>query len=237
MTVRNEIAPLRLISKLRNNRMIRAREYLGMSGPQISEAIGVSYGSWVSLESLKDSPLRPNGDWRRIALQISDWLKVMPEDLWPEEALAVEHSKMEIELSASDARLLMDSTQQVALPEYRTEIEADGLEDALKTLSPREEMILRMRFGLNGEEHNGFAGQTIDDLATRFEVSRERIRQIEMKALRKLRHPSRTKMITITDEGRTTDRAISRCRMCGLPLTRKRAKDPYRCACGLTVSP
>ena len=56
----------------------------------------------------------------------------------------------------------------------------------LNSLSPREELVLRMRFGVGeGSEH------TLEEVGRSFNVTRERIRQIESKALRKLRHPSR----------------------------------------------
>jgi RNA polymerase primary sigma factor len=56
----------------------------------------------------------------------------------------------------------------------------------LATLTPREERILRMRFGIGeSSEH------TLEEVGKDFSVTRERIRQIEAKALRKLRHPSR----------------------------------------------
>jgi RNA polymerase primary sigma factor len=59
--------------------------------------------------------------------------------------------------------------------------------EVLKTLTPREEKIIRMRFGLeDGSEH------TLEEVGQNFQVTRERIRQIEAKALRKLRHPSRS---------------------------------------------
>jgi len=59
--------------------------------------------------------------------------------------------------------------------------------EVLKTLSPREEKIVKMRFGLqDGSEH------TLEEVGQNFAVTRERIRQIEAKALRKLRHPSRS---------------------------------------------
>ena len=59
--------------------------------------------------------------------------------------------------------------------------------EVLKTLSPREEKIIRLRFGLeDGSEH------TLEEVGQSFAVTRERIRQIEAKALRKLRHPSRS---------------------------------------------
>jgi RNA polymerase primary sigma factor len=60
----------------------------------------------------------------------------------------------------------------------------------LRTLNPREERIIKMRFGLeDGSEH------TLEEVGQNFQVTRERIRQIEVKALRKLRHPSRSRRL------------------------------------------
>jgi RNA polymerase primary sigma factor len=60
----------------------------------------------------------------------------------------------------------------------------------LKSLSPREEEVLKMRFGItDGSEH------TLEEVGRKFAVTRERIRQIESKALRKLRHPSRSRQL------------------------------------------
>jgi RNA polymerase primary sigma factor len=62
----------------------------------------------------------------------------------------------------------------------------------LRTLSPREEKVLRMRFGIeDGSEH------TLEEVGRCFDVTRERIRQIEAKALRKLRHSSRSKELRL----------------------------------------
>jgi RNA polymerase primary sigma factor len=65
------------------------------------------------------------------------------------------------------------------------------IRQALATLTPREEKILRMRFGI-GEKSD----HTLEEVGHDFNVTRERIRQIEAKALRKLRHPSRTKILS-----------------------------------------
>ena len=66
----------------------------------------------------------------------------------------------------------------------------EQLEEVLKTLTPREEEVLRMRFGLiDGKPH------TLEEVGKKFDVTRERIRQIESKALRKLRRPSRSKKL------------------------------------------
>jgi RNA polymerase primary sigma factor len=69
--------------------------------------------------------------------------------------------------------------------------------EVLKSLSPREEKIIRMRFGLeDGSEH------TLEEVGQNFAVTRERIRQIEAKALRKLRHPSRSyRLRTFLEDG------------------------------------
>ncbi len=62
----------------------------------------------------------------------------------------------------------------------------------LKTLTPREEKVLKLRFGVgDGSEH------TLEEVGQNFAVTRERIRQIESKALRKLRHPSRSKVLRV----------------------------------------
>jgi RNA polymerase primary sigma factor len=75
----------------------------------------------------------------------------------------------------------------------------------LATLTPREEKVLRMRFGI-GERSD----HTLEEVGQDFEVTRERIRQIEAKALRKLRHPSRAKkLFAFTDPGRPTARSTT----------------------------
>jgi RNA polymerase primary sigma factor len=66
----------------------------------------------------------------------------------------------------------------------------EQLMEVLDTLTPREEKVLKLRFGLE----DGRA-RTLEEVGKEFNVTRERIRQIEAKALRKLRHPSRSKKL------------------------------------------
>ncbi len=71
-------------------------------------------------------------------------------------------------------------------------------DQVLKTLTPREEKVIKMRFGVgDGSEH------TLEEVGQSFAVTRERIRQIEAKALRKLRHPSRSRKLRAFLEGRS----------------------------------
>ena len=66
----------------------------------------------------------------------------------------------------------------------------EQLNDVLHTLTPREEQVLRLRFGLDDGR-----SRTLEEVGQQFNITRERIRQIEAKALRKLRHPSRSKKL------------------------------------------
>ena len=66
----------------------------------------------------------------------------------------------------------------------------EQLLEVLDTLTPREEKVLRLRFGLDDGK-----ARTLEEVGKEFNVTRERIRQIEAKALRKLRHPSRSKKL------------------------------------------
>ena len=85
-------------------------------------------------------------------------------------------------VSPSDAAISLNLKEQTA--------------SMLKTLTPREERIIKMRFGLeDGSEH------TLEEVGQTFAVTRERIRQIEAKALRKLRHPSRSSKLRVFLEG------------------------------------
>ncbi len=81
-----------------------------------------------------------------------------------------------------------DAVISVNLKEYTSQV--------LRTLTPREERVIKMRFGLeDGSEH------TLEEVGQSFQVTRERIRQIEAKALRKLRHPSRSRKLKAFIEG------------------------------------
>src|SRR5205814_10096810 len=72
----------------------------------------------------------------------------------------------------------------------------DVTKEALDALTPREAKVLRMRFGIEMSTDH-----TLEEVSKQFDVTRERIRQIEAKALRKLRHPSRSEKLRSFLEG------------------------------------
>jgi RNA polymerase primary sigma factor len=82
-----------------------------------------------------------------------------------------------------------DATSPVSATAYH--LMQERIEDVLKSLTEREEKVLRLRFGIGGDDFP----RTLEEVGTIFNVTRERVRQIETKALNKIRHPSRRKKL------------------------------------------
>jgi RNA polymerase primary sigma factor len=91
---------------------------------------------------------------------------------------------------------LEDKSQSSPSESVMTGSLSEQTRKALATLTPREEKVLRMRFGIAERSDH-----TLEEVGQNFDVTRERIRQIEAKALRKLRHPSRSKKLRAFIEG------------------------------------
>jgi RNA polymerase primary sigma factor len=88
------------------------------------------------------------------------------------------------------ADLLANADDETPFDAAATNLEREALDGVLRLLSERERVVLRMRFGLDGA-----MPRTLEDVGREFALTRERIRQIEAKALRKLRHPSRSEQL------------------------------------------
>ena len=121
--------------------------------------------------------------------KISEILRTMQEPVSLEKPVGGE----------GDARLedFIEASQPTTPHDEITKDELAGqINETLSTLSPREEQVLRMRFGI-GEDRS----YTLDEVGEHFHLSRERVRQIEAKALRKLRHPKQAKNLrTFSDK-------------------------------------
>ena len=108
--------------------------------------------------------------------------------------IAVEPISLETPIGEEEDNHIGDFLEDKSNHSPAESVIGSSLEDqtfrALATLTPREEKVLRMRFGI-GERSD----HTLEEVGQNFDVTRERIRQIEAKALRKLRHPSRSKKL------------------------------------------
>ena len=85
---------------------------------------------------------------------------------------------------------IADDTQTSPYDATSKRLLKENIEEVLSALTDREAKVLKMRFGLNGARP-----MTLEEVGQKFGVTRERIRQIEAKALRKLKHPSKRKML------------------------------------------
>lgn len=115
--------------------------------------------------------------------KVSEIIKIAPEPLSLETPIGEEED-------SHLADFIEDSDAISPSEAATTMILREKIEDALDKLTQREKEVLRMRFGLD----DGYS-RTLEEVGRHFQVTRERIRQIEAKALRKLRHPSRSKKL------------------------------------------
>ena len=192
------------------------REERGLNKNQLCRQIGgqMHYGVYSELEKGTRSPFhntRVNG--RTAPNKWSQWANLLAEFYGlPEEYLFPDHAR-EFSTDPDDLFALLDSQEQYPSPQRHHEYRElhHATREMLNTLTPREEKVLRMRFGI-GEAND----HTLEEVAADFGVQKERIRQIEAKALRKLRHPSRSKHLVIfVTEDPPDKKVIHYCHECG----------------------
>lgn len=177
----------RLTLKVRNNRILKAIEAMDATlGWKWCAENGLSYTSVNRYINMTDSPLDVEGRLKQSAEKLCDVLGKLPDELWSNEQLyPLEKNFSEMEMDYAQVVSLLPPEQQSYLQDF-SEFEQEQtkalLSDAMKTLTFKERDILQMRFN---------EGLTLDESAERYGLSRERARQIEARALRKMRRPER----------------------------------------------
>ena len=181
----------RLKVTIRNARLLRAIEAAGHHpGQSFADAVGISYGGQLlPYLNLTRSPLRPDGLLRDSAWALCDYLGASPNELWSDEQLTpLASNAFHKDLSYDQVRALSvtpdDSELDPRVLAGKSEA-ARLLLESLDTLTPKEARVIHERFGI------GTCESTLEEVASRLDVSRERVREIESKALYKLRKSSR----------------------------------------------
>ena len=182
--------------RLRNNRLVKYREALGMGQRQMAEAIGINHSFYNGFETLRVSPVTVGGGWTIGALAIARFHGVSPDVLWPAGVLAVVAPTQTREVDSADL-VLPGSAEVPLLPDASLESQEERslLASVLSELSLREQRVLERRYGLNGNQES-----MLQEIGDEMDLSRERIRCIESKAICRVRR----KLI----EARDRDEAI-----------------------------
>lgn len=177
----------RVTVKVRNNRILKAiAEVGGTPGQKWCHDNGLLYSQVNALINLTMSPLQDSGELRLAAAKLCEVLGKLPDELWTSEQInRLERNFAELEMSYEQVMSLLpaDKDAHYLMDES---IEREQLDDAiaatLEALPENYCKVLRLRY---------YENKTLEEIACMMDLSRERIRQLEAKALRLLRHPAR----------------------------------------------
>lgn len=192
----NERKDYRVTVKVRNNNLLRAIAEAGHEpGQKFAEIVGANYASLNDLINMTRSPLAARtGEPLPWVDRLCAFLNKPFRELFCDEQLtALETNKAERELAPKQLKQLISNFEQ-ADPIRALEMESAFKRLNMDRLSGRGQEVLRMRFGFDGPE------MTLVEVAEHFGVTQERIRQIEAKALRQLRHPSNREGVDYSTE-------------------------------------
>lgn len=161
--------------------------------------VGIQATTVYDLLNLKAGPLRKDGTLRPVCVAIAGHLGLDVQWLFPDEVYRIkwprvvakdvshEHFVPRFVPLARAAGLLVSATQDQDLNVRQL---GEQVAHQLHTLTPREEHVVKLLFGVAGHEEH-----TLGEVASIYNVSAERIRQVKAKALRKLRHPRRARSL------------------------------------------
>ncbi len=183
--------------RVKNAAIAEAMALHNCTQAKLAEMAEISYSILNSYATLRKNPWSRNGPWLvPVAKKLAEFLGLSDEDAFPPELYRhfgvnprrlLKIQKLP-ELPLSEARYLPAKSNQE--DECSDQERRDAINRLLTTLTPREQMVIRLRFGFDSSEE-----KTLAEIGADFGVGSERIRQIEAKALRKLRHPSRSQRL------------------------------------------
>jgi len=197
----------RLEIKIKNNYLYEKMQEYGIStAAELARVVGLGPSEIGYILNLKVTPYTNKGTVRSSIQCLCDFFSCNPEDLFPAQhifdPLTVNQGAIQANIGELMSSNLLESAHNPDLLVEITE-QKEAIEKTLDQLTLREKKVLELRFGL-GEE----AECTLKEVGIKLGVKAERIRQIEAKALRKLRHPTRTRHIRLALEGEEFSEAV-----------------------------
>tara|TARA_R110000796_G_scaffold9608_5_gene32709 strand:+ start:195 stop:866 length:672 start_codon:yes stop_codon:yes gene_type:complete len=185
---------------IRNNLILTAIENAGYKNiSAFCKGSDIPPTTLNALIAMKVPPLMSSGEFSKPAKSLMEALCALPTELWTSEQLTMKlkrnTSEMALNLSGMQSALGIHADEAMLLLTQSPEEVLDAkdvatlIEETLNTITPKEAKVLRMRFGIGCEEH------TLEEVGACLDVGKERVRQIEAKAMRKLKHPSRSESL------------------------------------------
>lgn len=167
-----------------NNLLIKAIENAGYkTQSDFARAVGLNITRVNCLCGLRESPIKQDGEFTELANKVMEALGACPTDLWTEEQLtmALRKSSSWSVLGKEELSVLMNGEPKSLLETVAGKELKEAMDEVRKTLTFNEQKVIGMRFD---------DGKTLEECGKELHMSRERIRQIEARALRRLRYSS-----------------------------------------------
>lgn len=173
----------------------------GRTAAEVSREIGINQSTFGDLLNLKISPFRKRESsdigedgYTKAARKIAYHYKMLAEDLFPRSLYGLNLPDIfEREYDSERVSIQIASGIPSMLPSPQEESENSELRRTVKgvlgTLTPRERQVIEMHYGLHGREY------TLDQIGNRLGIQRQTVWMIECKALRRLRHPTRSRVL------------------------------------------
>lgn len=191
---------LRVELRTRNNRLWHAIFDNYKNVAEFCKAHGFQQSAVGALLNLKLGPYISStsnvwigrlGKPTKLAVKIADAVKMPVEELFPPDLYGGNVPREMVAEIPSNMLRGIEAAKMLALPAAQEDaINANDrrrlLDAALATMPPRDALVLRARFGLDGQDED-----TLETLAGKMGITKERVRQLELRAIRRMRHPSR----------------------------------------------
>lgn len=177
---------IRLIITIKNNRLLKEREALGLSQAKMAAFCDIDINLYGLLERLQKKPIGQNKKWSKGALKIAKALNKPVGNIFPDFIKHVKVNKVEKEIDFKDMSNHISWGERAALPcdEIYDGVElSKNIDECLAKLTPTEERIVRLRFGLTEEGET----ESLLKIGKKFGVTEEAIRQREKQAIKKLK--------------------------------------------------
>ena len=195
----------RIKVSVRNNLLLRAIEDAGYTSiKKFCDDNGLTQVSVYKLIRFETRPLNVTGEFSPAAQQLMEILGAAPSDLWTPEQLELQLTKYSVERNVGQAELNaalgMNQGELISFETPEDVVAAKDrhrvINEMLDSIPLREKKVIELHRGLNGADP-----QTLEEIADMFDITPERVRQIEAKGLRLLRQPSRSKkLLEVVDE-------------------------------------